>query len=176
MNNIIRRFLIFLVLVGQITFAQSSDNIINKKAPLFRLPDQNSSSSSMVIMADEFTPENEHALVVSFFASWCLPCRKELPFLQHMADSLSSEGLRLIAVSVDSAYDSSLKELVNELKLTCPVIHDKYGIVAKRYECGSALPYTVFINRKGIVSSVSVGYSSSKKNAIKAEIKKILGK
>lgn len=84
-------------------------------------------------------------------------------------------GLRIVAVCEDSVYDVKQKKMVRDLKLTCPVIHDKYGIVARRYECGKALPYTVYIGKNGTVNKTSVGYDTTKNAVITHEINNLIG-
>ena len=166
--------LLIMMTLPSLCHGDSSGGIVNKSAPTFRLPDQNSSKSLPFVMADHFAPDSQHVVIVTFFATWCVPCRKELPFLQHVVDSLYSKGLRMVAVCVDSAYGTKQKKMVSELHLTCPVVHDKYGILVRRYECGKELPYTVFVNKNGIVSNKSVGYSADKQSILKIETDKLL--
>lgn len=144
-------------------------------APLFRLPNQNAPQPSPFALGDQFKPDSQHAVVLSFFAAWCKPCRKELPFLQGVADSLRGQGVRLVAVSVDTVFGDEQRGMVSELQLTCPVVHDKFGIVARRYACGNALPYTVFIGRNGKVRASSVGYDTHKNTTILKETAALIG-
>ncbi|KMQ52279.1 thioredoxin family protein [Chitinispirillum alkaliphilum] len=118
--------------------------------------------------------EREHAVIVAFFATWCAPCWLELPFLQSVTDSLYDEGLRIVYISVDNSYGDEQREMVETLKLTGPVIHDRLGIVARRYEFTRALPYTVYINRLGQVSYISQGYTPEMNAALLEKIDHIL--
>jgi hypothetical protein len=65
--------------------------------------------------------------------------------------------------------------MVSDMKLTCPAIHDKFGIVARRYESGKALPYSVYVDRAGIVKAVSVGFGDSVKASLPRHVADILG-
>ena len=166
--------LLALLLACSVSGQTDTANIIGKPAPRFRLTDQNVGNGVSFSLDAWFSADSSHGVIVSFFATWCAPCRKELPYLQKMADSLSVSGLRLVAVCVDSAYGPKQKQMVTDLKLTCPVIHDKFGIVARRFGCGKALPFTVFINRNGMIAAVSTGYDASKNTELIHSISSIL--
>ena len=166
---------LFLLLLAVTIFGQTDTvSLIGKPAPQFRLANLNSQEPASFALTDWFAPDSGHAVIVSFFATWCAPCRQELPFLQTMVDSLAGNGLRMVAVCVDSAYGEKQKMMVAQARLTGPVVHDKFGIIARRFECGKALPYTVFINRKGLVAAVSVGYDAAKNAGIIHSINLIL--
>lgn len=163
------RFLPLIFWLQILTFAfslcASEPQIKGKSAPAFRLAILNRPGKEMV----------SHAVIVSFFATWCAPCREEIPFLQKLTDSLSSEGLRLVTVCVDTVYGKKQSDMVKALKLTSPVVHDKFGIVARRFECPKALPYTVYIDRNGVVKAAESGFSEEKKEMIRKIVAECLG-
>jgi peroxiredoxin len=154
--------------------ATDSSSLVGKSAPLFRLPNENAAKPVPFKLADHFSPDSQHAVIVSFFATWCVPCRKELPFLQHCTDSLRNDGLRLVAVCVDTVYGAMQKKMVSGLKLTCPVVSSTTGILAKRFEVSQALPQTIFIDRHGIVQAKTVGFGEKEILDVRQAIEKIL--
>lgn len=172
------RFLPLIFWIQILTFAlslcASEPQIKGKTAPAFRLANLNGYGKGMVSLAEYFSPDSNQAVIVSFFATWCAPCRQELPFLQKMADSLSVEGLRMVAVCVDTVYGEKQSDMVKALRLTCPVVHDKFGIVVRRFECPKALPYTVYIDRSGVVKAAESGFSEEKKEMIGKIVAKCL--
>ncbi len=151
-----------------------ADDLIGRKAPIFRLPIQNASQGERFQMDDWLSADSQYAVVVAFFATWCAPCWLELPFLQSVTDSLYDEGLRVVFVSVDNPYGAEQVKMVESLELTGPVIHDRLGIVARRFEFPGTLPYTVYINKKGVVSYISTGYTPEMNDELLEKINSIL--
>ncbi len=162
-----------MVLLVLFSFSQAND-LIGRSAPIFRLPVQNSPQEERFKMDDWVSPESQYAVIVAFFATWCGPCWLELPFLQSVTDSLYTEGLRLVFISVDNPYGPEQKEMVEKLELKSPVIHDRLGIVARRFEFPNALPYTVYINREGVVKYISTGYTPEMNDDLLEKINSIL--
>lgn len=176
--GIIPRFLTLLAIIAigiRICAAENSVTAAGKPAPLFRSQNLNAASPVQVNLAEQFSDDSQHAVIVSFFATWCAPCRQELLFWQHVADSLTSQGLRLIAVCVDTVYGTPQKKMVHDLKLVCPVIHDKNGKVARLYSYRKVLPYTVFINTRGFVTETLIGYHPKKNAAMVRRIRRMMG-
>ena len=89
-------------------------------------------------------------VLVNFWATWCPPCRRELPELQALDTALGGEGLRVFAVSVDAGATDALARFASARALRFPVLHDRDGEVARRYAVG-AYPTTVVVDRAGRV-------------------------
>lgn len=96
-------------------------------------------------------------VIINLWASWCPPCKAEMPALQRVYESYRSSGL--IILGVNMTFQDSLPaavELVNQEGLTFPILLDHDGATARLYRM-SALPTTVFIDAEGIVQGVIVG-------------------
>jgi len=163
----------FIILLSTLLRADTV-TVLGSRAPLFNMPDQNSPAPAAFKLSSQFLPDSQNAVIVSFFASWCAPCRQELPFLQSCADSLAPQGLRLVAICLDQLYIKKQRQMVREMKLTCPVIHDRTGTTALRFGFNKSLPYSVFITRKGVIAGVSTGYDTTKNAEIYEKIRLIL--
>jgi thiol-disulfide isomerase/thioredoxin len=95
------------------------------------------------------------ALLCNFWATWCAPCRDEMPALETLARELGPRGLAVVGVN----YKESKREVqafVQEQKLGFPVLLDDAGQVARHYQV-FALPVTVLVDRQGIVAGTALG-------------------
>jgi len=100
------------------------------------------------------------AILLNFWATWCVPCRHEMPFLQALHDAHAVAGdLAVIAVDVDETAEVVAPYLA-ELGLTFPVGLDVDGRVADQYRIGT-YPTTYLIGRDGRVMSIKQGAYSS---------------
>jgi peroxiredoxin len=115
-------------------------------------------------------------VIVDFLASWCGPCKQELPVLQKLYKTYASQGLVVIGVSVDEDLDN-LKGLLKQVKpqVTFPVVHDASKAVANRYK-PSRMPSSYIIDRKGIVRHVQAGFRSEDAAKLEAQVKALLAK
>jgi cytochrome c biogenesis protein CcmG, thiol:disulfide interchange protein DsbE len=97
------------------------------------------------------------AVVVNLWASWCLPCRAEMPALEAAYQRYRGQGVEFVAVNATSQdREADARALVSELGLTFPVGWDRSGAVAEAYRL-RGLPSTFFIDRNGMVREVVVG-------------------
>jgi peroxiredoxin len=96
-------------------------------------------------------------VIVNLWASWCVPCRAEMPAIQALYDRRRAGGLEVLAVN-STVQDSreAASAFAHELGLTFPVLFDRDGAVSQRYRL-LALPTTFFVDRQGVIRSVIVG-------------------
>jgi len=97
------------------------------------------------------------AVVLNLWASWCPPCRAEMPTLQRVYEANRVRGLEILAVNTtfqDTEADAT--EFVRALGLTFPVAMDRTGEVSRSYLL-RALPTTFFIDRQGVIRQVVLG-------------------
>ena len=96
-------------------------------------------------------------IVLNLWASWCPPCRAEMPALQRVYQANQDRGLVVLAVNM-TAQDSiaAVEDFVQEFNLTFPILLDISGEVGKAYLM-RALPTTFFINQDGVIQRVIVG-------------------
>jgi peroxiredoxin len=112
------------------------------------------------------TPEGEalsladfrgQVVVVNLWASWCLPCRAEMPALEGVYAENRARGLAVLAVnSTHQDRADAAVAFAEDLGLTFPILLDPQGAVSRRYLL-RALPTTFFVDRRGVIRSVIVG-------------------
>ncbi|RME83553.1 MAG: hypothetical protein D6775_07795 [Caldilineae bacterium] len=95
------------------------------------------------------------AVLVNFWATWCLPCRDEMPLLQATYEKHNSQGLEILGVNVGEDRDT-VQKFVAEFGLTFPVVLDRDQKVARRYRV-YGIPQTFFITREGVIDFVVTG-------------------
>jgi peroxiredoxin len=88
-------------------------------------------------------------VLINFWATWCPPCITEMPSLAAAYRKLASQGFEILAISLDEKR-SVAKDLATKMNLPFKVIMDKNGKISKQYLV-YGLPYTVILDRKGIV-------------------------
>jgi len=124
------------------------------------------------------TPEGEPSsisqlwgkpVLINFWATWCGPCRYEMPYLQQVYEDWPEEALVLLTINVGER-SSQVAQFMQSQGLSFPVLLDSEGDVAQRYNV-RGIPTTVFIDKYGFIQNVNVGSFQSQ-----AEIESILSK
>lgn len=95
-------------------------------------------------------------VLLNFWATWCGPCRQEMPLLNDLHAKYQRAGLTLLGVNID-ATPAAAGEMARGLKVTYPILIDERQEVGKLYRIG-AMPLTVLIDRQGVVRYVSEGF------------------
>lgn len=119
------------------------------------------------------------AVLISFFATWCGPCKKELPFLVKLADKYKAKGLQVVSVSIDKDEEAfkGVRELVAQNKIVHPVLMDRYNLLARRYLGDkTSLPAVFILKSDGSIALVKQGYDGDASAQLTAEVEKILAK
>lgn len=90
--------------------------------------------------------------VVNFWATWCMPCRAEIPVLQSAADAFSQDGVEVIGVALDNAHD--VQRFAQQAGIRYPLLlAEKQGAALMRSGGNTAgsLPYTLLVDAGGVV-------------------------
>jgi thiol-disulfide isomerase/thioredoxin len=125
-------------------------------------------------------PEDEGSklVVLSFFASWCAPCKKEMPFLVQLDRMYREQGLRVVGVCIDTEEPgiSTAKKMLADHGVTYPVVSDRFNFLARRYLGESApLPSVFLIRRDGAIARIERGYSKDVGALLLSSIQQELG-
>ena len=96
-------------------------------------------------------------VVLNVWATWCPPCRKEMPAIEKVYRSYKELGLVVIGLNLTSQdSEQAVSAFIQELDLTFPIALDRDGSVGDRYR-PPGLPTTYFIDEQGVIQSVVVG-------------------
>jgi peroxiredoxin len=98
-------------------------------------------------------------IIVDFWATWCKPCIKELPYVQRLHDEYSEKGLTVLAVTIDSPKSQArVKPFVKGRKFTFPVVMDGSQEIFRKLQGKGSIPYVVVLDAEGNVRYQHTGY------------------
>ena len=117
-------------------------------------------------------------VLISFFASWCEPCKKEMPFLVQLDRMYRDQGLRVLAVNIDREDPAveAAKRMIAQARVTYPVLADRFNFLARRYLGDQApLPSVFIVRRDGTIAKIERGYTKDAPQFLLAEVQSALG-
>lgn len=94
--------------------------------------------------------------LVNIWATWCVPCRAEMPAMERLFKELGPKGLRIVAVSIDQGDGADVKQFVKELGLTFDILHDKSGDIQRVFQT-TGVPESFLLDRHGIIVKKVIG-------------------
>lgn len=111
-------------------------------------------------------------VMINFWATWCGPCRKEMPLLEQLHARYESLGFTLLGVNVEE--DSRLADqFLKETPVTFPILLDPENGVSKLYKV-SAMPSTVLVDRSGNLRYLHHGYQEGYENEYQDQIRTLV--
>jgi peroxiredoxin len=123
------------------------------KAPDFKVTDLNGKSISL-------SDYEGKVLFLNFWATWCPPCRAEIPDFVEVYGREKPKGLEILGISLDTKPKDVVVAFVEKLKINYPVVLETRSATEKivlDYEMGNAIPVTIVIDKKGRVRAKQVG-------------------
>jgi len=146
---ILRRFSLVLCVLLLSSFAQAKDVTLSGKAQDFTLP----SNQGKPLKLSDFRGD---VVMLNFWASWCGPCRQEMPILDDLQKRFKKIGFTVLGVNIDEDV-SDAKGLLKEISVSFPVVFDSKSKISEIYQLDS-MPTTVMIDRKGNKRFLHRGY------------------
>lgn len=113
-------------------------------------------------------------LLLDVWASWCGPCKQELPMLDAMAKRLKGQGIDVLAVSVDQDRANVDKFLKGHGHWALTIAHDPAGAIAERLQ-PDKMPTSYVIDRSGIVRYVNAGFVPDDAATIEQRLLEVAG-
>jgi cytochrome c biogenesis protein CcmG, thiol:disulfide interchange protein DsbE len=143
---------------------------VGSKAPDFR---------AKVLGADQYrtrlTDYKGQVVMLNVWATWCEPCRKELPSFQQLYQEYGPKGLKLVAVSIDAAVsEDSIRKFANHYGITFDVLHDTTHKIEEAYQT-TGYPETFIIGPEGDIRRKVIGADDWTSQGNRALFAQLLG-
>jgi thiol-disulfide isomerase/thioredoxin len=124
---------------------------IPERLPSFALSDPGGKLTSIDTWHDK-------SLIINFWATWCAPCRHEIPLLKTLHSDWGSRGMEVIGIAVD--HPAQVRTYAQELQIPYPILigeQDALDVAGKLGFDSPVFPFTVFTDRRGEVVALFVG-------------------
>ena len=154
-----------LLAVTTLILATSASAGGEQAAPTFSLP----ARGGATIDLSQFRGQ---VVMINFWASWCGPCRQEMPLLESMYEKYKPLGFTLLGVNVEPDQKDAMGFL-QQTPVTFPVLFDAKSKVSGLYNV-QGMPTTVFIDRKGNVRLVHQSYKPGDENLYLDQIRTLI--
>lgn len=143
-------FLLLILLAtacsAALTFAAETSPTQGARAPQFEL---NTLDGGRLAL-DDFRGE---VVLLNFWATWCGPCRLEMPAMQQRYEET---GLNILAINFDEPPDL-VQAFVDELQLTFPILMDPGGLIQQLYQV-RGYPTSYFVDEEGVIRIIHIGF------------------
>ncbi len=113
-----------------------------------------------------------NVVLINFWASWCAPCRQEMPKLEELYNKYKDLGFVILGVNLDATRDLSQK-LLKDITVTFPVLFDPENNVSEAYKIES-MPTTIIVDKEGNWRFIHKGYLPGYENEYAQQIKELL--
>ena len=153
-------FVLALLMLG--ACSQSNAIEIGSDAPDFSLPDINGNKVSLSAF-------NGKVIILDFFASWCPPCKMEIPDFIALEKAYSDKGFAMIGVALVSAVEA--RGFAGKMGINYPVLVDD-GKASEIYGPIRSIPTTFIIDKNGKIVKMYIGYRE--KAVFESDIKELL--
>ncbi|MGB9878015.1 MAG: TlpA family protein disulfide reductase [bacterium] len=111
-------------------------------------------------------------ILLDFWATWCPPCREELPVIEKLHQDFKGKGLLVLGISNEEK--GVVEEFVRRNGLTFPILLDEKGEAGRKYKV-VAIPRVILIDKKGKIRKDIVGYNPRNEKILRELIEKLMG-
>ena len=111
--------------------------------------------------------------LVNIWATWCIPCREEMPSMEKLYTDLAPRGFAIAAVSIDEAPAEDVRAFAEELGLTFDILHDRSTRIQQAYQT-TGVPESFLLNREGVIVKRVIGAHDWSSPANRALVERLL--
>ncbi|MEE9342848.1 MAG: TlpA disulfide reductase family protein [Gammaproteobacteria bacterium] len=111
-------------------------------------------------------------VMINFWATWCGPCRQEMPVLESLYQEYQDLGFTILGVNVEED-SSKAAAMMKDLKINFPILFDTSSKASKLYDV-SSMPSTVLVDRDGNIRYVHRGYKSGYEDKYQVQIRELI--
>jgi peroxiredoxin len=154
-----------LVVSGLVASLALASDTLSGRAPGFTLESRDGGAVSLEDLGGQ-------VVMINFWATWCVPCRQEMPHLQALYERYNDLGFELLAVNVEDDPEGARKWL-EETPVTFPVLFDANNEVSKMYKV-VAMPSTVLVGRDGTMRFIHHGYKAGYEGEYQNQVRALL--
>jgi peroxiredoxin len=115
-----------------------------------------------------------HVTLINVWATWCAPCRAEMPSMERLYQDFRDRGFRIAAVSVDAGSADKVTEFGRELGLSFDLLQDRSGLIQQAYRM-IGVPQSFLLDADGTIVFMSLGEEPWDSPAHRSRIEKLLG-
>jgi peroxiredoxin len=111
-------------------------------------------------------------VMINFWASWCGPCRQEMPLLDQLQQRYSKAGFTVLGVNVEQDTTQA-QRLLQDMNVSFPILFDSDSVVSKLYDV-SAMPVTVMVDKEGNMRYQHKGFKPEFEARYRQQIKELI--
>ena len=111
-------------------------------------------------------------IYLDFWATWCPPCKKSMPFLNSLRNELLDQGFEIVAISVDEDSDAAWNFL-KQYPVDYAIAMDPSGLCPEQYDV-KAMPSAYFIDRQGIIRFIHLGFRERDEKEVRQRVLELL--
>ena len=112
--------------------------------------------------------------LVNIWATWCVPCRAEMPAMEQLYREFGPKGFQIIAVSIDEGNPDDVASFVKELGITFDILHDKTADIQRVFQT-TGVPESFLLDRKGVIVNKRIGEHPWNSPSSKRLVAELLG-